>query len=60
MKSCSNQRTKCEGFQPDEVDAEFHQLYPDAYARVCEEPDEELCLYTDIEITECGAARAGE
>lgn len=57
VKTCSDSRINCDGFTPESVNREFHKLYRGAYAKVCEEPIGENCLYTDVKYEICGQAK---
>ena len=52
--------SSCEGFQSTADEELFLQLFPAAYAQVCEESDGELCLHTNIAYTTCAAAEGME
>ena len=61
VPTCSDQRVDCSGFQPSSLDSEFRDLYPNAYAKVCEEPStKKNCLYTDVTYKTCGEAKGTE
>ena len=60
VESCTD-KVDCQGFQPDAVEDEFHKLYDNAYAQVCEEKSTgENCIYTDVVFKECGTAKGAE
>ena len=57
VPSCSNIAQVCKTFEPP-ADEDFKMMFPDAYAKVCEEPTNgELCLYTDVEYETCVEAK---
>ena len=35
-------------------------MFPEAYAKVCEEESGELCLYTDVEYKACDEAKTSQ
>ena len=50
---CSVDKIECRGFQDSIIQSQFEELFPDVYAQTCEEPNGELCFYTDIAYGAC-------
>ena len=58
VSSCSSMARNCETFKSPGIDKMFHQMFPKAYANVCQEPlTGDLCLYTDIKYDTCEEAK---
>ena len=59
VSACSDAAKDCESFKPP-ADEDFATMFPDAYAKVCEEASGELCLYTDVEYDTCEEAKTSQ
>ena len=59
VAACSDDAKDCESFKPP-ADEDFAMMFPEAYAKVCEEESGELCLYTDVEYDMCEEAKTSQ